>query len=48
LCKSIELRKTLGSAAQETARHYTWAAAARKLEYVLRTAVGAKNAGTQI
>ena len=46
LCKSLELRKTLGSAAQETARRYTWAAAVRELEHVLRTAVGAKNAGT--
>jgi len=47
LCKSVELRKTLGSAAQDTARRHTWAAAARELEHVLRTAVGAKNAATQ-
>ncbi len=47
LCKSVELRKTLGSAAQDTARRYTWAAAARELEHVLRTAVGAKNAATR-
>jgi glycosyltransferase involved in cell wall biosynthesis len=47
LCKSIELRKTLGIAAQETARRYTWAAAARELEHVLRIAVGDKKAATQ-
>jgi glycosyltransferase involved in cell wall biosynthesis len=39
LCNSIELRKTLGSAAQETARRYTWAAVTQQLERVLRTAV---------
>ena len=47
LCKSLEQRKSLGTAAQDTARRYTWAVAARELEHVLRTAVGAKNAGTQ-
>jgi glycosyltransferase involved in cell wall biosynthesis len=47
LCKSSELRKTLGSAAQDTARRYTWTAVARELEKVLRIAVGAKNTATQ-
>ena len=47
LCMSMELRKTLGSAAQHTARRHTWAAVTRELEHVLRTAVEAKNAATQ-
>jgi glycosyltransferase involved in cell wall biosynthesis len=44
LCKSMELRKTLGCAAQDTARRYTWAAVTRQLEHVLCTAVESKNA----
>src|SRR5208282_2338992 len=39
LCNSMELRKSLGSAAQQTARRYTWAAVTLKLEHVLRSAV---------
>src|SRR5208337_901084 len=46
LCNSIELRKKLGSAAQETARRLTWAAATRQLEDVLRAAVLAKERST--
>jgi glycosyltransferase involved in cell wall biosynthesis len=46
LYESAELRKTLGSAAQDTARRYSWAAATRKLESVLRAAVGSKDAAT--
>ena len=47
LCNSIELRKTLGSAAQDTARRYTWAAVTRELERVLRSAVLAKAPSTR-
>jgi glycosyltransferase involved in cell wall biosynthesis len=42
LCNSTELRKKLGSAAQETAQRLTWAAVAQQLEHVLRAAVLAK------
>jgi glycosyltransferase involved in cell wall biosynthesis len=46
LCKSTELRKSLGSAAQETARRLTWAAVTQQLEHVLRAAMLAKERST--
>jgi len=46
LCNSMELRKSLGSAAQETARRLTWAAVALQLERVLHAAVLAKERST--
>lgn len=46
LCNLIELRKKLGSAAQETARRLTWAAVTQQLEHVLRAAVLAKERST--
>jgi len=46
LCNSTELRKSLGSAAQETARHLTWAAVTQQLEHVLRAAVLARETST--
>jgi glycosyltransferase involved in cell wall biosynthesis len=47
LCKSIDLCKTLSSAAQDTAQRYTWSAVARELEHVLCTAAGTKNASAR-
>ncbi len=47
LCDSIELRKKLGSAAQETARRLTWAVVTQHLERVLRSAVLAKERSTR-
>src|SRR5208283_5961368 len=46
LYNSIELRKSLGSAAQEKAQRLTWAAVALQLERVLRAAVLAKERST--
>jgi glycosyltransferase involved in cell wall biosynthesis len=43
VCTSIQWRKILGSAAQETVRRFTWPSVARDLERVLRSAVLAKN-----
>jgi len=38
LCRSVELRKQLGLAGQQTARHYTWEKVTRKLERILELA----------
>jgi glycosyltransferase involved in cell wall biosynthesis len=46
LCTSAELRKLLGSAAQETARRYTWALVTRKFEHVLRLATQLRDPAT--
>jgi glycosyltransferase involved in cell wall biosynthesis len=46
LCKSLERRKSLGTAAQVTARRYTWAAVARELERVMQIAIESKKATT--
>jgi glycosyltransferase involved in cell wall biosynthesis len=42
LCKDPYLRQALGSAAQETARRYTWQAVVGQLEHVLALAVRAE------
>jgi glycosyltransferase involved in cell wall biosynthesis len=47
LCTSMELRKLLGAAAQETARRYTWTGVTRQFEHVLRLAALPNNAATQ-
>lgn len=46
LCNSIELRERLGSAAQETARHLTWAEVTKQLEHILHAAVLARERST--
>jgi glycosyltransferase involved in cell wall biosynthesis len=43
LCTSIELRKRLGAAAQETARRYTWQTVTLQLENVLQSALTSRN-----
>jgi glycosyltransferase involved in cell wall biosynthesis len=43
LCESVELRKRLGLAGQETMRRYTWGVVAQKMEAVFTLAV--RNAG---
>jgi glycosyltransferase involved in cell wall biosynthesis len=39
LCQDLALRKSLGLAAQESARHYTWPNVVRQLEHILKLAV---------
>lgn len=46
LCKSAELRRTVGTAAQETARRYTWDAIARQMENIFSMAVQRSKAGS--
>jgi glycosyltransferase involved in cell wall biosynthesis len=43
LCQSVELRKRLGLAGQETMRRYTWAQVARRLEAVFEDALAAES-----
>jgi glycosyltransferase involved in cell wall biosynthesis len=42
LCESGELRQKVGTAAQETARRYTWDAIARQLEHIFESASKAR------
>jgi glycosyltransferase involved in cell wall biosynthesis len=40
MCQSVDLRKRLGLAGQETMRRYTWARVTEKLEEVFALAAG--------
>lgn len=48
LCEDPSLRRSLGSAAQETARRYTWKSAAGKLEQILKLAVQTGNSAVSL
>ena len=43
LCRSADLRRQFGQEAQQTARRYTWAIVAQKLEKVLQLAAQLRN-----